>query len=120
MNTILIDLVQTYTINESIQVCNETLKGLLNTGFQSQGIRCANFAVLKSPSIPSALLEIGYITNLQDEEKLLSKKGQQQIVQQLAQSVMTYLAQGKEEEPVLSQSSGARHSKAKSVADTQL
>lgn len=120
VNTILIDLVQTYTINESIQVCNATLKGLQNSGFQSQGIRCANFAVLKSPSIPSALLEIGYITNRQDEEKLLSKKFQQQIVQQLSESVMTYLAKGEKEEPVLSQSSGTRHGKTKSVADTKL
>ena len=120
VNTILIDLVQTYTINESIQVCNATLKGLLSSGFQNQGIRCANFAVLKSPSFPSALLEIGYITNRQDEEKLLSKKGQQQIVQQLGESVMTYLANGEEEKPILSQSSGASHGKTKAIADTQL
>jgi N-acetylmuramoyl-L-alanine amidase len=120
VNTILIDLVQTYTINESIQVCNATLKGLLESGFQSQGIRCANFAVLKSPSIPSALLEVGYITNQHDEEKLLSKKIRQQIALNLAQSVMTYLPAGEEEEPMVSQSSETGHSKAKAVADTQL
>ncbi|MEW5804624.1 MAG: N-acetylmuramoyl-L-alanine amidase [bacterium] len=118
VNTILIDLVQTYTINESVQICNATLQGLQDSGFQNQGIRCANFAVLKSPSIPSALLEIGYITNQKDEKKLLSREGRQHIVQQLATSVLTYLTRGEQEEPLLTQPSAA-DSKEKAFANTQ-
>jgi len=99
VNTILIDLVQTYTTSESIRICQTALDSLEASGFHNKGVKCANFAVLKSPSIPSALLEIGYITNSQDEKKLTSRTDQQQIARQIARSAIDYLLGKEQEEP---------------------
>ncbi|MEW6379394.1 MAG: N-acetylmuramoyl-L-alanine amidase [bacterium] len=117
VNTILIDLVQTYTTSESIRICNATLDGLHSSGFHNKGVKCANFAVLKSPSIPSALLEIGYITNRQDEKKLISQEFQRQIARQIGKSVWVCLMGGMHEEPTSPESPDV-HGKAKAEADT--
>ena len=103
LNTILIDLVQTYTINESIRLCQTFIEGLQSAGFHNEGIKCANFAVLKSPSIPSVLLEIGYITNRKDAKKINSQKYQKHIARQLVSSLQGYFKKGKEEQ-ILSRS----------------
>ena len=90
LNTILIDLVQTYTINESVKLCQFMLNGLIEEGFYNEGIKCANFAVLKSPSIPSILLEIGYITNIKDAKKINNPKYQKKIAKKLFDSLAVY------------------------------
>ncbi len=90
LNTILIDLVQTYTINESVKLCQFMLNGLIEEGFYNEGIKCANFAVLKSPSIPSILLEIGYITNIKDAKKINNPKYQKKIAKKLFNSLAVY------------------------------
>lgn len=91
LNTILIDLIQNYTINESIKICHLLLPGLVKTGFHNEGIKCANFVVLKSPTIPSVLLEIGYITNKKDAQRIAQKKNQKQVAENLGKSIAGFL-----------------------------
>ena len=75
VNMILIDLAQRETMNLSKKFANimvteigKSTKLLRNTH------RFAGFAVLKSPTVPSVLVEIGYMSNKQ-EEKLMQTKG---------------------------------------------
>jgi len=98
LNTILIDLVQTYTINESIRLCHKCMAGLKEAGFHEEGIKCANFAVLRSPSIPSVLVELGYVTNRRDAKKINSRKNQKHIASQLISSIKDYF-EGDKREP---------------------
>ncbi len=104
LNTILIDLVQTYTINESIRLCQKCMAGLKKVGFHEEGIKCANFAVLRSPSIPSILIELGYVTNRGDAKKINSRKNQKYIASQLISSIKGYFEGDKEERQRLTRS----------------
>jgi N-acetylmuramoyl-L-alanine amidase len=68
---ILIDLAQRETMNLSAHFA-EFLIGELRREVKvlRKGHRFAGFAVLKAPDVPSALVELGYLSN-REEEKLL-------------------------------------------------
>lgn len=52
--------------------------------------RSGGFLVLKAPDVPSVLLELGYLSNLGDEELLLSNEWQVQTAEAVAISVSKY------------------------------
>jgi N-acetylmuramoyl-L-alanine amidase len=53
-------------------------------------VRSANFAVLRDPSIPSALLEMGCLTNPLDEKLLKSPKHRAEMADRLTSAVDSY------------------------------
>jgi len=58
----------------------------------SRGLHQAGFAVLKSPVVPSVLVETAFINN-PSEERLLKDPGfQQEMAEQIARGVNDYLA----------------------------
>jgi N-acetylmuramoyl-L-alanine amidase len=70
--SILIDLAQRETMNRSATLA-QSLVNELGRDIQmlpSRPHRFAGFAVLKAPDIPSALIELGYLSNRQDESML--------------------------------------------------
>lgn len=72
LQQILFDLVQTDTIKNSLTLGKHVLDRIRPIHhLHSQHTEQAAFAVLKSPSIPSVLVETSFITN-PDEERLLS------------------------------------------------
>lgn len=62
----------------------------VNTLHGGNQIQSAGFAVLKSPSIPSALLETAFISNPEDEKKLLSVEFQNKMATAVADSLQQY------------------------------
>ncbi len=52
--------------------------------------RSAAFAVLKAPEIPSVLLELGYLSNPEDEKLLGDPTWQQRIASEIARSVLHF------------------------------
>jgi len=52
----------------------------------------AGFVVLKAPDVPSALVELGYLSNAEDEKLLLSDEWQQKTADAIAKSVHDYFA----------------------------
>lgn len=89
---VLLDLSMTKTISESIVFGNYVLKELGGIGrLHSKTVEQAGFAVLKSPDIPSILVETAYISN-PTEEKLLNSSGHQtRIAQAITKGVVNYL-----------------------------
>ncbi len=88
---ILIDLAQRETMNLSKRFANDLVgevgkeaKLLRNTH------RFAGFAVLKSPTIPSVLFEIGYMSNRQEERLLRSRAHRDKIVRSIIRAVDGY------------------------------
>lgn len=73
--SVLLDLSQTASLEASIDIADRVLKGLKNIGkVHKRSVQSAGFAVLKSPDIPSILIETAFISNPQEEKKLLSEK----------------------------------------------
>ena len=78
---ILRDLVQRETMNLSKQFANMLVKELGQvTKLLRNTHRFAGFAVLKSPVVPSVLLEVGYLSNKAEERLLRTAKHRATIV----------------------------------------
>ena len=54
--------------------------------------RFAGFAVLKAPDVPSVLVELGYLSNRQDERLLTSTRRRRALVEALAAGIERYFA----------------------------
>jgi N-acetylmuramoyl-L-alanine amidase len=91
---ILADLESTGNLQESrlfASSVDRSLKGALET--PSRGVKQAGFLVLIGAPMPAVLVEVGYLSN-KDEEKLLrSSSYQAKIADALADAVVNYLAE---------------------------
>lgn len=74
VTTILIDLAQRETMNQSAQFAASLVNELRReTNVLRNTHRFAGFAVLKAPDVPSVLLELGFLSNRTDAKALASK-----------------------------------------------
>lgn len=91
----LLDLTQTATINDSLKLGKIMLGkvGGLNKLHSSQ-VEQAGFAVLKAPDIPSILVETAFISNPEEEQRLLDSDFQQQMAGSILSGVKSYFTQG--------------------------
>lgn len=60
---------------------------------KSRGVKQANFHVLRETTMPSVLLETGYLSNAKDQAYLLTQKGQDDIVTSIMQALFDYKIQ---------------------------
>ena len=68
---VLLDLSQSATMRASDDIANQVLGSLKNVGkAHKSAIERANFVVLRSPDVPSMLIETGFITNPSEEKRL--------------------------------------------------
>jgi len=89
---ILFDLKQTESVQQS-SVLAEAILSEIESGrrLDSRGVKQAGFAVLKSPVVPAVLVETAFINN-PSEERLLRDTGfQQEMAEQIARGVLSYL-----------------------------
>ena len=69
--SVLLDLSQTASLEASIDVADRVLAGLKKIGkVHKRSVQSAGFVVLKSPDVPSILIETAYISNPKEEKKL--------------------------------------------------
>ncbi len=89
--SVLLDLSQSATMEASNQVADSILGSLRHTGrIHKNHIGRANFLVLKSPDVPSVLVETAFISNPTEEKKLTQKEFQQNMSKAIAQGVRDY------------------------------
>jgi len=70
---VLVDLSMTATLGSSLQVGGHVLKSMDNVArLHKNQVEQAGFAVLKSPDVPSILVETGFISNPDEAKKLNS------------------------------------------------
>lgn len=94
LRSVLLDLSQTHTISVSLEMGREILSKLSNiTQLHGKRVEQAAFVVLKSPDIPSLLVETGYITNPVQEQKLNDPVYQRQLADTIMKGVMAYFSQ---------------------------
>ncbi|MEG8947887.1 N-acetylmuramoyl-L-alanine amidase [Rosettibacter firmus] len=75
-----------------------------NVGIPSNGIKQAGFYVLVGASMPSVLIETGYLSNPKDEAYLKSFKGQLEIAKAILKALIKYKELYDKEMEVLSKS----------------
>ena len=82
---ILIDLARRHSHNASLNAKRRIITGIgRSVHLLDNPMRQANFAVLRSPAIPSVLIETGFLSNAQDERVLRSPRGRAQLARFLA------------------------------------
>ncbi len=92
LKSVLVDLSQTATIDASIDLADDILRELNQIGKVLRNrVEQAGFAVLKSPDIPSVLVETAFISNPQEEQRLKSSKHQQALAQAILKGLRRYL-----------------------------
>ena len=87
----LIKMFQRETMNQSAELARYILYNLNEYALYSRGHRFAGFAVLKSPDIPSILIELGFLTNKIDEKNLKNRKYLRKLCDTLAISIKRYM-----------------------------
>ncbi len=90
---LLLDLSLNATINDSVKVAEHVLKeiGGINH-LHKKHVEQAGFDVLKSPDIPSILVETAFLTNPGEEQKLRSRTYQNKMADALFSGIKRYFA----------------------------
>ncbi len=94
--SVLLDLSQAASISASMEAAERVLRSLDRVGeVRKPRVQQAGFVVLKSPDIPSMLVETAYISNLDDERRL----GQDGYRERLADAMFAGVRHYFEEHP---------------------
>ncbi len=91
LNLVLWDLAQSQFLEESSNLA-ETIQQNLNSylGVRNRGIKQAPFKVLKGATMPAVLVEIGFITNPEEERKLRQVEYRRRICDALYSSISSF------------------------------
>lgn len=91
--SVLLDLSQTATLQASFEAGDAVLRNMrpVSTLHKHQ-VQQAGFVVLKSPDIPSILVETAFISNPQDEKKLRSPEHQEQVAGAIFGGIKDYFS----------------------------
>ena len=89
--SVLLDLSQSATLEASNEVAEDILASLKrNVKTHKPHVGRANFLVLKSPDVPSVLVETAFISNPSEEKRLTHRDFQQQMAQSIADGVRAH------------------------------
>ncbi|HEK1009008.1 TPA: N-acetylmuramoyl-L-alanine amidase [Pseudomonas putida] len=91
---VLLDLSMTATLSSSLNVGQKVLGNMGRvTSLHKQRVEQAGFMVLKSPDIPSILVETGFISNNSEAAKLATRSHQQALARSIHTGVRQYFQQ---------------------------
>jgi len=89
----LLDLSQSATINDSVKLGNFVLDQLRDINdLHKSNVEQAGFAVLKSPDIPSILVETAFISNPKEEQILNNDEHQEILAKNILIGIKKYLS----------------------------
>ena len=108
--SVLLDLSQTATNEASMEVGDKVLGKLTRVGnVHKARVQQAGFVVLKSPDIPSILVETAFISNPSEERKLRDPKQQQVLAQAIMSGIRSYFTHRAPPGTVLAQQASANN-----------
>ncbi|THB72119.1 MAG: AMIN domain-containing protein [Gammaproteobacteria bacterium] len=89
--SVLLDLSQSATLDASTDLARNVFKEIKKVSkLHTKKVEKAGFVVLKSPDIPSILVELGYISNPREERSLNSSKHQFKLAKAITSGVKRY------------------------------
>lgn len=88
---VILDMSMNATIASSLQLGSSILGSLEGiTSLHQKRVEQAGFAVLKSPDVPSILVETGFISNARDSARLVTARHQQAVAEGLFLGLQRY------------------------------
>ena len=87
---ILFSLSQSLYQSQSLNLADKVQKQFVGKGRHDRGVQQAGFLVLWKTSMPSILVELGFINNVQEEQFLNSARGQNQMALALYRAFEEY------------------------------
>ena len=88
---VILDMSMNATIASSLQLGSSILGSLEGiTSLHQKRVEQAGFAVLKSPDVPSILVETGFISNARDSARLVTARHQQAVADGLFEGLKKY------------------------------
>lgn len=92
LSFILMDMAQTEQLRESSYLAIKMQANLINrTNAYDRGVKQAGFYVLRGAFMPSVLVELGFLSNQQEERRLASEAYQKTLAQALFDGLMEYV-----------------------------
>ena len=91
VSTALLSMFQRESMNQSSVLAKYIINEFTGLPTPKRGHRFAGFAVLKSPDVPSVLIEMGFLTNSRDEKNLKSTAYRRDLMTRVKKAVMRYL-----------------------------
>lgn len=93
LNRVLFELAQSGSLEHSRYAAEQLLTKLGRVGpLHQPDVQHARFVVLKSPDVPSVLIETAFISNPRDEQRLSDSDHQQRLAQAIFEGVEGYFA----------------------------
>ena len=90
---VLLDLSQSATMRVSEDVADEVLGSLKDLGkTHKPNVEHANFVVLRSPDVPSMLIETGFITNAHEERRLSDPAHRERLASAVVVGIRNYFS----------------------------
>lgn len=90
--SVLLDLSQTATIQDSLELGSDVLKNLGKVSkLNNRKVQQAGFAVLKAPDMPSILIETAFLSNPSEEKKLRNPKHQHKLAKAVFSGIKNHL-----------------------------
>jgi N-acetylmuramoyl-L-alanine amidase len=91
--SVLLDLSQSATMKASEDMAGQVLSGLKRLGkTHKNDVERANFVVLRSPDVPSMLVETAFISNPDEEARLNDPSHQKQLANAILEGVTGYFS----------------------------
>lgn len=87
---IIFELIQDVNMAQSVRMASCVQKHMKAAGRPDKGVHQAGFLVLRATSMPSCLIELGYITTSDEENYLLSDKGVNQMASGIYEAIKDY------------------------------
>ena len=106
----LLDMSMEHSMSTGYDIALETIKQLKKiTKMHKKTPQSASLAVLKSPDIPSLLVELGFISNHAEEKQLINSAHQTKLATALYQAVFSHFKRNPPEDSLLASLSVKKH-----------
>jgi len=94
LSEVLVDLSMTYKQEASLEVGSYVLRNMKHhSHLHSRHVETAGFMVLKSPDVPSILVETGFISNPDEARRLNDPAHQKQVAKSIHAGILQYFSQ---------------------------
>jgi N-acetylmuramoyl-L-alanine amidase len=87
---IIFEFMQNKHVEQSVFLASEIQKAFSSSKRVNRGVRQAGFLVLKATSMPSVLVELGFISNKDEQQYMMSEAGQKQLARSIYYAFTKY------------------------------